>query len=344
MNHFYVYEHVRPDTGATFYVGKGKGKRAWCSHGRNPHWHNVVAKTGYVVRFAASNLDEELAFLVEIERISQLKLAGHGVVNLTSGGEGVSGYEPTAEVRAHRSQLMTGRKHSDETKAKISARNKGRTHPEHVKEKLRGDNHPMRRRADLRNAIMGQNNPMFGRSHTPEARKRISEANKGRLPSDETRRKRSDALSGEKNPMFGKRHSAESKKVIGSHHVGDKNPMRRKEVAALFSGDRNAMRNPEVASRLSAILKAKPRLTCPHCGKVGGHSQMKRSHFDKCGKPRPEAERVAISAGHKTKNATLYARIAEAIRNDPMQSNASIARLLNCSRATVSKVKRGEVV
>lgn len=282
MNQFYVYEHVRNDTGETFYVGKGSKGRAHREHGRNPHWRNIAAKAGYSVRFLAEGLSEELAFLVEIERISQMKAIGRRLVNLTDGGDGVSGYEPTPEYRALRSKIMTGRKHSDATKAKIAAARTGKTVPDHVKQKFCGDNSPMKRLPQLREAFTGSNNPMFGKTLSVEARKRISESNTGRVPSAETLRRRSESLSGEKNPMFGKTHSAESRELIGSYHTGDRNAMRRPEVAALFSGERNPMRNPEVAAKVAAALRAKPRISCPHCGKVGAQSQMKRWHLDNC--------------------------------------------------------------
>ena len=51
-------------------------------------------------------------------------------------------------------------------------------------------------------SIKGENNPMYGKTHTPEARKKISEATKGRK------------LCGEKNGMFGKTHTKETKEKI----------------------------------------------------------------------------------------------------------------------------------
>jgi len=58
---------------------------------------------------------------------------------------------------------------------------------------------------------LGKDNPMFGKHPSEEARKKMSEAHKGQVPwikgkhhSKETRRKISAATKGEKNPMFGK--------------------------------------------------------------------------------------------------------------------------------------------
>ena len=89
---FYVYEHIRNDTNAIFYVGKGKKERAYRVHNRNEYWHNVVNKcNGYIVRFVVKDVDEELAYLAEEERIDQLKRLGIKLTNLTLGGEGASG-------------------------------------------------------------------------------------------------------------------------------------------------------------------------------------------------------------------------------------------------------------
>ena len=90
---FYVYEHIRNDTNAIFYVGKGKNNRAYTKRDRNEYWKNIVNKTEYTVRFVAKDLDEELAYLVEEERIDQLKRLGIKLTNLTLGGEGASGGE-----------------------------------------------------------------------------------------------------------------------------------------------------------------------------------------------------------------------------------------------------------
>jgi hypothetical protein len=43
---FYTYEHIRPDTGAIFYVGKGKGSRCTEKGKRNNYWKRIVRKAG----------------------------------------------------------------------------------------------------------------------------------------------------------------------------------------------------------------------------------------------------------------------------------------------------------
>lgn len=86
---FYVYEHIRNDTNAIFYVGKGKNLRAYTKRNRNDHWHNIVNKAGFTVRFVVKDLDEELAYLCEEERIDQLTRLGIKLSNICPGGKGV---------------------------------------------------------------------------------------------------------------------------------------------------------------------------------------------------------------------------------------------------------------
>lgn len=87
---FYVYEHIRNDTNAIFYVGKGKNERAYRTNNRNKYWKNIVNKcNGFTVRFIAKDLDEELAYLAEEERIDQLKRLDINLANINAGGAGV---------------------------------------------------------------------------------------------------------------------------------------------------------------------------------------------------------------------------------------------------------------
>jgi hypothetical protein len=89
---FYVYTHIRNDTSAIFYVGKGKKSRAISKNGRNGYWNNIVSKAGgFSVKLIAIKLSEEEAFLLEKKLIKQFRENGMVLANLTDGGEGVSG-------------------------------------------------------------------------------------------------------------------------------------------------------------------------------------------------------------------------------------------------------------
>jgi len=117
---FYIYSHLRSDTKEPFYIGKGNGKRAFAIINRNKLWHEIVKDAGgFIVNFLVKNIDEELALLSEREVIDSYRKRGVNLVNLTSGGQGVSGL-----------------KHSDETKLKFSKIHKGKIITEEVRKKI----------------------------------------------------------------------------------------------------------------------------------------------------------------------------------------------------------------
>ncbi|MDF2860326.1 MAG: hypothetical protein K0S02_598 [Achromobacter mucicolens] len=124
---FCVYEHIRPDTGQVFYVGKGSGDRPFRRTSRNQYWRNIVAKTGFEVRIRFQTDCEELAHFVEEELIAHHRLLGTKLSNLTAGGEGVSGFhrkQSAEEIELRRSALI-GKKRTPEQRARIAAAKKG---------------------------------------------------------------------------------------------------------------------------------------------------------------------------------------------------------------------------
>lgn len=123
MNNFYVYEHWRPDKDQPFYVGKGRGRRAWSSKPRNPHYKAVVDKLSTIglcveVRMVVGEMTSEQAYAAEIERILFWKIAGVRLTNMTGGGEGASEFSP--EMRALIAEKQRGKKRSAETRKKIA--------------------------------------------------------------------------------------------------------------------------------------------------------------------------------------------------------------------------------
>ena len=154
-NNFYIYEHIRPDTGMIFYVGKGCGKRLNCGKlgggTRNNHWKAVVAKAGgFEARKLVENIDEELVFLVEQERIDQLKRLGIKLTNKTLGGCGG----------------LAGHRHTDKTKKKI-VESRAKTYKK--------ENHP-------RFGKFGKDNPMYGFKQSESARRGMSENSSMKRP------------------------------------------------------------------------------------------------------------------------------------------------------------------
>lgn len=257
MSDFYVYEHVRRDTGAVFYVGKGTGARASEKRGRNPHWRNVVEKTGFQIRYVAMALDDELALLAEVERISQLRRLGVRLVNMTDGGDGMAGHIKSAESREKVRRALTGKAKTEAHRRRLSEVCKGRTLSEETKRKIgaraaglsssmRGKNHRPESIRKISAAVAGEKNPFFGKTHSLEAMDKIRAANLGRTDSDATRARKSKARQGALNPRWGVQIPDEQKQ---------------RQRVSLFS---------------------RPRVTCPHCNKTMDESNAKRWHFDNC--------------------------------------------------------------
>jgi len=95
MTDFYVYVHRKATTGEIFYVGKGKGKRAYdlSEYGRayNPYYWRVAKKYGVSVEIIETGLQEWYALELEIDLIAYYGRCDLGLgplVNLTDGGDG----------------------------------------------------------------------------------------------------------------------------------------------------------------------------------------------------------------------------------------------------------------
>lgn len=99
---FYVYEHWRPDKDVCFWVGKGKGRRAFGRRTHNKFYMNVLRKLEkrgmcVEVRMVQHGLSEKEAFELEIQRIAFWRARKVKLANVTNGGEGPSGRVWTKE-------------------------------------------------------------------------------------------------------------------------------------------------------------------------------------------------------------------------------------------------------
>ena len=186
---FYVYEHWRLDRDECFYVGKGKGGRAYKMRDRNKFHSAIVQKVqregfGIEVKIVASSLTEVEAFALEKERISFWRLSGADLANSTNGGDGVSGLKMSEEARLKMRNAKLGTKQSAEMVEKRIAPLRGRSQPrdaiERSASKRRGKKLSEEHKVKLSNAHKGK-------SPSAEVRKLLSEANKGK-PWSEARR------------------------------------------------------------------------------------------------------------------------------------------------------------
>jgi hypothetical protein len=167
---FYVYVHLRSDSGEVFYVGKGKGRRAEATHNRNPWWKNVVSKSGGFKTEKIAWYDEESkAFEHERCAIACFRAAGIPLANLSDGGEGPSGWKRPPFSVEHRARISSSRRLRvirPETGAKISAAHTG---------KKRG---PLSEETKARISAAQKGRP--GRPHTEEAKAKISASKIGK--------------------------------------------------------------------------------------------------------------------------------------------------------------------
>lgn len=120
MTTYYVYAYLRKKDGTPYYIGKGKGKRAYSKR----HCVSVPKDKSKIV-FLEKNLTELGAFALERRYIKWYGRKGVDIdgvlLNRTNGGEGHSGYVPTEETR----QKLRGRTWSQEQRMKISKANRG---------------------------------------------------------------------------------------------------------------------------------------------------------------------------------------------------------------------------
>lgn len=173
-NPFYTYAWLRVDK-TPYYVGKGKGNRAW-RKGSPPKDRVLILK---------KDLTEDEAFKHEKYMIFVLgrKDKGNGMLrNRSDGGDGNSGYRHTQQTKIRLSRKLRGRSRgpmSPIVKLKLSKALKGKKswlglrHKPETKEKI------SRLRKEL-GLAKGEKNPMYGRSHSDESRNKMKETKRNK--------------------------------------------------------------------------------------------------------------------------------------------------------------------
>lgn len=116
-----VYRHRRLDKNEIFYVGIGNIKRPYNTHNRNNYWKNISNKTEYEIEIIAEDLDWDTACELEVLLISEygrINLKTGTLCNLTDGGEGNKGWNPSKITRDKMRDNNLGKRMSEESKEK----------------------------------------------------------------------------------------------------------------------------------------------------------------------------------------------------------------------------------
>ena len=128
------------------------------------------------------------------------------------------------------------------------------------------------------------NNPEFkekisqsriGKKLTSETIEKLTIKATGKEHTEQTKQKISKKLMGENNPMYGKQFSDEHLKKMSDGH---KNRIVSDETRLKVSIAKLGKKRPDNKQKMLNL----PKVSCPHCGKIGQEKVMKRWHFDNC--------------------------------------------------------------
>lgn len=255
MELFYVYYLIDPRNDKVFYVGKGKKDRMFehekmvkrnDTANKNKKLYNKIRKVlsekhQIIYKKVFESTDEKEVLLKEKEIINELGI--HNLCNLRDGGNGGALY---GEALESMKKSLTGKKASQATKDKMSKTRKGKKRNISEATRLIWKN----------NAINNPNFGMTGRTQSEETKKKIGNANRGKVKSEETRKKLSDSLKGYKHSEEAKLNMSKAQK---GHSTSDET---RKKISEAHKGRNKGKTYEEMYGKEKALeIRRKQSLT-----------------------------------------------------------------------------------
>ena len=176
MKNYYIYKMIHVPS-SRIYIGqrkvpKGKTLETDSYFGSGKIWKQIYKKHKDECVKVIIDYADTKAEIDELEKkwIAYYRMTrGEFCVNVADGGEGNPGLVHTPEAKAKISAAHKGKK--------ISAAHKGK------KLKLSQE-----QRENKSKRMSGENNPLYGKHHTEESRRKMSENHKGKKHTEEVRR------------------------------------------------------------------------------------------------------------------------------------------------------------
>lgn len=177
--------------------------------------------------------------------------------------------------------LITAKGNNQQRYTRVSSREYSRVKEEFSKIcsiRMSGENHPMydvHRFGELAPnwGKKGELAPFYKHNHSKETKLKMHYSSVGVPKSEEHKQHMKDNhadFSGNKSSLFGKDHSGDNNPFYGKNHSEE-------TILKLKVPKSEAHKQ-----KLREFNLSLPYLDCPHCGKVGRGSSMKRYHFENC--------------------------------------------------------------